>query len=125
MENEKILERYKDKREEIQEYMKFFIESLTEKYNGVPETFLVSLDMLAFNLDVMFKSMDEMKEKGMGEKDRYHGEKKSAAMQSFFNSQNYIHKLISYFGFTPMSKSKIKENTSKKDVVKVLEKLTK
>lgn len=125
MDFQKILERYKDKRNEIQEYMSFFCSSLVEKYGEVNESFIPSLDMLAFNLEVMFKSLDEMKEKGMGEIDKYRGEKKSAAMQSFFNSQNYIHKLISYFGFTPMAKSKIKSETDAGDIQKYLENLTK
>lgn len=124
MEN-KILERYKDNRAEIQEYMRFFVKALEEKYGQVPEAFVVSLDMLAFNLDVLFKSMDEMKEKGFSEEDKYRGQKKSAATQSFFNAQNYIHKLIASFGFTPAAKSKIRENQDAVDVQKYLEELTK
>lgn len=125
MDFQKILDRYKDQRTEIQEYMSFFCKNLVEKYGEVNESFIPSLDLLSFNLEVMFKSMDEMKEKGMGEVDKYRGEKKSAAMQSFFNSQNYIHKLISYFGFTPMAKSKIKSETDAGDIQKYLENLTK
>lgn len=125
MDKNNILSRYESKRDEIKEYMKYFVESLEEKYEKVPEAFVVSLDMLAFNLEVLFKSMDEMKDKGMTEVDKYRGEKKSAAMQSFFNSQNYIHKLIASFGFTPAAKSKIKENQDAGDVQKFLEELTK
>jgi len=122
---DKILNRYKTYRAEIQEYMKFFINSLIEKYGEVNESFLVSLDLLALNLDVLFKSVDEMKSKGMTENDKYRGEKKSGAMQAFFNSQNYIHKLIASFGFTPAAKSKIRENQDAADVAKYLENLTK
>ena len=125
MKNEKILARYKDKRHEIQEYMEMLISALNEKYGEVPEAFIVSLDILSMNLEVLFQSVDEMKEKGMSEVDKYRGEKKSAAMQSFFNSQNYIHKLLASFGFTPAAKSKIRENTDKADVQKFLEDLTK
>ncbi len=125
MKNEKILARYKDKRQEIQEYMEMLISALNEKYGEVPEAFIVSLDILSMNLEVLFQSVDEMKEKGMSEVDKYRGEKKSAAMQSFFNSQNYIHKLLASFGFTPAAKSKIRENTDKADVQKFLEDLTK
>ena len=122
---EKVLQRYSSYRKEIQEYMKFFINSLIEKYGEVNESFLVSLDLLALNLEVLFKSVDEMKDKGMTETDKYRGEKKSGAMQAFFNSQNYIHKIIASFGFTPSSKSKIRENQDAADVAKYLENLTK
>ena len=125
MKNEKILARYKDKRHEIQEYMEMLISALNEKYGEVPEAFIVSLDILSMNLEVLFQSVDEMKEKGMTEVDKYRGDKKSASMQAFFNSQNYIHKLLASFGFTPAAKSKIRENTDKADVQKFLEDLTK
>lgn len=125
MENDKILERYNSYRNEIQEYMKMLVASLEKKYNEIPESFVVSLDMLVFNLDILFRSMDEMKEKGMSDTDKYRGEKKSAAMQSFFNAQNYIHKILANFGMQPMAKSKIKDNADKLDAQKYLENLTK
>lgn len=122
---EEILKRYSSYRSEIQEYMKYFVNTLVEKYGEVNESFLVSLDLLALNLEVLFKAVDEMKDKGMTETDKYRGEKKSGAMQAFFNSQTYIHKLIASFGFTPAAKSKIRENQDAADVAKYLENLTK
>lgn len=116
--------RYKNYRKEIREYMDFFIRNLIEKYGEVNESYVVSLDLLALNLDVMFKAVDEMREKGMTENDKYRGEKKSGAMQAFFNSQNYIHKLIASFGFTPSSKSKIRETQTSADIARYLEGLT-
>lgn len=116
--------RYQNYRKEIREYMDFFIGNLIEKYGEVNESYVVSLDLLALNLDVMFKAVDEMREKGMTENDKYRGEKKSGAMQAFFNSQNYIHKLIASFGFTPSSKSKIRETQTSADIARYLEGLT-
>lgn len=123
MERKIILERYKDKNEKIQEYMNMLTATLEEKYQTIPESFVVSLDLLAFNLEVLFDSMKEMKEKGMTETDKYRGEKKSTGLQSFFNAQNYITKILAQFGFTPAAKSKIRENTDKADVQKLLENL--
>lgn len=122
---ENILNRYKSYRSEIQEYMKFFVSNLVEKYGEVNESFIVSLDLLAMNLEVLFNAKDEMKDKGLTENDKYHGDKKSGSLQAFFNAQNYIHKLIASFGFTPSSKSKIRENQDAADVAKYLENLTK
>lgn len=125
MKTETILERYNSYRVEIQEYMKLFIEAIVDKYGLVSEGFIVSLDLLAYNLDVMFKSIDEMKDKGMTETDKYRGEKKSGAMQAFFNSQNYIHKIIASFGLTPGSSAKIKNSGEEADMKKLLEDITK
>lgn len=116
--------RYKKYRKEIREYLAYFIKELTEKYGEINQSYIISLDMLAMNLDVLFKSVDEMKEKGMTETDKYRGEKKSGAMQAFFNSQNYIQKLIANFGFTPSAKSKIRETQSAQDIARYLEALT-
>lgn len=118
-----IQKRYEDKRVEIKEYMGMLISSLEEKYGEVPECFVVSLDLLSLNLEVLFKSVDEMKSKGMTEVDKYRGEKKSGSMQAFFNSQNYIHKILASFGFTPAAKSKIHDNEGALDIQKYLENL--
>jgi len=122
---ENILERYSTYRPEIQEYMNYFVKSLSDKHGEVNETFIVSLDLLALNLDVMFKAVDEMKDKGMTETDKYRGEKKSGAMQAFFNSQNFIHKILANFGMQPMAKSKIKDSHDKLDAEKYLKSLIK
>lgn len=125
MNMEDILERYSSYRGEIQEYMKYFIKSLADKQGEVNETFILSLDLLALNLDVMFKAVDEMKDKGMTETDKYRGEKKSGAMQAFFNSQNFIHKILANFGMQPMAKSKMKDTHDKLDAEKFLKTLIK
>lgn len=117
--------RYNGYRIEIQEHIKYFINKLIEKYGELTDTYLISLDLLAMNLEIMYKSMDEIRNKGLanGVDQRYQGAK-SAAMQAFFNSQNYVHKIISNFGFSPMSKSKMRENKEKIDVDKFIQDLT-
>lgn len=123
MQVEEILSRYTEKRTEIQEYMNMLVNSLSKKYDGIPEGFVVSLDLLVFNLEVLFSAIDDMKENGLKKTDKYHGEQKSSSMQAFFNAQNYIHKILANFGMQPMAKSKIKENSDKADVQKLLENL--
>lgn len=125
MDLEKILERYKTADSRVFEYMDFFCRNIEMKYGEVNESFLPSLDMLSYNLELMFMSWDDIKQNGVKDEDKYRGQKKSASLQSFYNSQNYIHKLISYFGFTPYAKSKIRENQDAGDVAKYLESLTK
>ena len=74
MESEKVKARYSEKRQEVQEYMSFLVDSLVEKYGEVNQSFIVSLDLLALNLEVLFKSVDDMKENGLKKTDKYHGE---------------------------------------------------
>ena len=123
MVDEKLLERYKEYDPKIIEYMGSIIGALDEKYSGVPEGYIISLDLLAMNLKVLFDSVKEVKAKGMTDTDKYRGEKKSSAMQAFWAAQNYIHKILASFGFTPASRSRIKENQDKADVQKFLENL--
>lgn len=121
--DEKLLNRYKDYDSKIIEYMGSIIGALDEKYSGVPDGYIISLDLLAMNLKILFDSMNEIKEKGMTDVDKYRGEKKSSAMQAFWAAQNYIHKILASFGFTPASRSRIRENQDKADVQKFLEEI--
>lgn len=122
MNRQDYLDRYKDKSVKTQEYLGFCIDTLLNKYGYISTDYLISLDLLAENLEVMFTAMKEMRESGkVTEVDRYRGVKKSAAMQTFFNAQTYVHKLLGSFGFTPSARSKIHENTVNQDLRKTLE----
>ena len=124
MDLQKILERYKDSDARVKEYMEFFYDNLVEKYGEVNDSFLPSLDILSYNLELMFMSWDDIKENGVKDEDKYRGQKKSASLQSFYNAQNYIFKMINYFGFTPMAKAKIKDVTDEQDLKKMMENIS-
>lgn len=105
--------------------MSFIANALIEKYAEIPETFIISLDLLATNLDIMVKSSEEMsKDNGMVDDDKYHGKKKSAPLQTYFQAQGYVNNILSSFGLTPMAKSKIKQNQSEVSVEDFLQNLT-
>lgn len=123
MTKEKLVKRYKDYREEIREYMEVIADALIDTYSTIPETYMVSLDLLAFNLEILYKSVDEMKDKGLTDVDKYRGEKKSSSLQAFFNAQGYVHKILNSFAFTPMAKSKIREKESEVDLKEYLEQI--
>ena len=125
MNKSSFIKRYKDKSEKVQEYMEFIANSLIEKHSEIPETFIISLDLLAQNLEIMVNSAKEMsKENGMLDDDRYHGKKKSAPLQTYFQAQGYVNNILSSFGFNPMSKSKIRQNKEKVNMQDFLEQLT-
>lgn len=120
-----FLKRYNDKDKKVQEYMTFICNSLVDKYKEIPEAFIISLDLLANNLEIMVKSAAEMsKEDGLTDDDRYHGKKKSAALQTYFQAQGYVASILTSFGMNPMAKSKMKQNQEEVDVEKYLEALT-
>lgn len=121
----KFKERYKDKHETVKEYMGFVANSLIDKYSEIPDNFIISLDLLATNLEIMVKSSEEIsKDNGMVDKDKYHGQKKSAPLQTYFQAQGYVNNILSNFGLTPMSKSKMKQNTQEINVDDFLQNLT-
>lgn len=125
MTQETFLKRYESYAEDVQEYMKMFSNSLIEKYAEIPDVFVVSLDVLAGNLVIMTKAMKSIAYEGgdIVGKDNYRGEKKSTQLSAFLATQTNVIKLITAFGWTPMGKSKIKENTDAQDVQKYLQSL--
>lgn len=125
MTSEELNKRYEDKRKEIREYMKIIGDALVEKYSTIPDAYLVSLDMLVFNLEILYASIDEMGTKGLTSEDKYHGTRKSSGLQAFFNAQAYIHKIINSFGLTPMAKSKLREKQDEIDLKEYLDEITK
>lgn len=120
-----FLKRYIDNDKKVQEYMAFIADALIERHQEVPESFVISLDLLAQNLEIMIKSSGEMnKQDGMTDDDRYHGKKKSAALQTYFQAQGYINNILTAFGLNPMAKSKMKKNQDDVNIDQFLEQIT-
>ncbi len=123
MTKQDILPRYKDYRQEIKEYMDSLLSTIEENYGEIPQQFVISMDLLVFNLDILFDSVNDIRDKGLNKEDRYRGDKKNASVSAFFNAQNHINKILGSFGFNPLSSSKIKNNSDKVDVQKLIEDL--
>lgn len=124
MKKSKFIKRYDEKDQQVQEYMSFISDTIIEKYGNIPEQFVLSLDMLANNLEIMVRSTKEMDDTGLTDDDKYHGKKKSAALQTYFQAQGYINGIIANFGLTPGGASRIKENKKEVDINSFLEQLT-
>lgn len=125
MTQEDFIKRYERYEAEVQEYMRFVSNALMMKYQEIPDIFTITLDVLAGNLTIMYKAMKSIAYDGgdIVGKDNYRGEKKSTQLSAFLAAQNNVIKLCNLYGFTPMGKSKIKENTDASDVQKYLEQL--
>ena len=127
MTQEIFLKRYEKYSEDVQEYMRIISNSLLNKYQEIPDVFVLSLDVLAGNLTIMTKAMKSIAYEGgdIVGKDNYRGEKKSTQLSAFLAAQQNVLKILNTFGFTPLGKSKIRENTDAADAIKLLESLTK
>ena len=124
MTKSKFLKRYEKNKPEVKEYMGYIADALIEKYGDITDTFIISLDLLAHNLEIMKKATEDMDEKGITDDDRYHGKKKSAPLQTFFQAQGYVNNILNSFGMHPMSASKIKKNKEEVNVDAFLDALT-
>lgn len=121
----KFIQRYKDKDKKVQEYMSFVADAMIERHSEVPDSYMISLDVLATNLDIMVKCVEEMsKEGGLTDDDKYHGKKKSASLQTYFQAQGYVNIILSNFGLHPLGKSKISKNKEEINVQEFLDNLT-
>lgn len=125
MNQKKFIERYKeDYEDKVIEYMISISLALVSKYGEVPDTFVISLDALANNLSIMLNAMKDMKIEGITDDDRYHGKKKSAALQTYFQAQSYVDRALASFGCTPLSKNNLRNDDKSVDLKNLLEDLT-
>ena len=127
MTQEIFLKRYEKYDDDVKEYMKIISDALIKKHQEIPDVFVLSLDVLAGNLTIMTKAMKSIAYEGgdIVGKDNYRGEKKSTQLSAFLAAQQNVLKILNTFGFTPLGRSKIKENTDVADVQKLIENLTK
>jgi phage terminase small subunit len=116
--------RYTDRDDKVKEYMNFILESLNETYNDIPDQFIVSLDLLANMFTIMNKAYEAIEEEGLTKESKYFGKQSSTALSTYLNTQNYVGRLISSFGLTPLSKSHIRKNKEEVNVQDFLDRLT-
>lgn len=120
---ENFLQRYENYSPKVQEYMKYLVENLVDKYGDLNTEYILGLDMLAMNVDLMMQANEEMKKQGFEREDKYGNARKSGAVQQFQQSQGAILKLISQFGFSPSSASRIHDNKVERNTKEYLEDL--
>lgn len=124
MKKSKAIKRYESKSDLVQEYMLYTINQLCEQYGEVPDQFVMSLDMLGNMLTVMTDAYELISAQGLTKEDRYRGTQSSTALQTYLNAQNYAARIISSFGLTPLSKSKIKQNKEQANIQDLLASIT-
>lgn len=123
MEKQEVLKRYTEYKEVIKEYMNYIVDSLIEKYGEVYPHYIISLDTLAMNIDIMIQAKEIFNKEGFQHEDLKGIQRKSGAVQAFNTAQNAALKIMSQFGLNPMSASRIKDNKLARDTQNYLDEL--
>lgn len=123
MEQKEILTRYQNYKPIIQEYMSQIVDSLFDKYGEVYPYYLISLDTLAMNVDIMLQAKEIFDKEGFQHNDHQGVQRKSGAVQAFNTAQQAALKIMNQFGLNPMSASRIKDNKTERNTKNYLESL--
>lgn len=99
---------YKNYDAKVQDYMQNVIDCLKQDYKEIPVSWRVSLDLIACNVDILLKAKAELDEKGLLRKDSHGRTFKNQCFPLYCAAQDRLVKLLSSFGLSPMSKSKLK-----------------
>lgn len=106
--NLNINEIYKDYDERVIRYMEFVIKQIEQDYSIVPSSWRVSLDLIADNLMIYFKALDDIKQNGVITYNRNGVATKNPSCNTQNAASQNVIKLLNNFALTPMSKSKMK-----------------
>ena len=96
--------RYKKYSKEVQEQMNILIDNAE-----MEDAYVTILDLLAINYEMLFKSMESIRENGFDTQDVKKRSIKNHAIQTLNQSQMSIIKLLNSFPSSPLAKAKIKK----------------
>jgi phage terminase small subunit len=105
MDAKKIYKKY-DK--EVIEYMTNLIKRLESQYGQINDEWRISLDLIAFNYDIIRKCQIDIEKNGLEKLDDRGRLSKNPNIYTFNQAQGNLFKLLNSFGLNLMSKSKIK-----------------
>ena len=98
---------YKDYNVRVQEYMNNVINCLEQDYGKIPESWRVSLDLIADNYSLYLEAKDDIKKNGLLRTDKLGRTFKNQCFQIMNTAQSQLKDLLKSFALTPMSKSKM------------------
>lgn len=100
---------YNNYDQRVQDYMKNVIECLEQDYGKIPESWRVSLDLIADNYSIYLQAKDNINENGLLKKDPRGYIFKNQCVSIMNSAQTQLKDLLKSFALTPMSKSKMKQ----------------
>ena len=104
---------YKNYNSQVQEYMDNVIKCLEEDYGKIPESWRVSLDLIADNYSLYLEAKADIDKNGLMTTDKYGRPFRNPCYSVMNSSQLQLKDLLKSFALTPMSKSKMKGFESK------------
>lgn len=103
-----VNEIYAEYSPQVREYMSNLITCLEDDYGKIPESFRVSLDLIALNYDIILKCKADIKENGLLRTDNLKRTFKNQHITILNQAQGYLQALLKTFALTPMTRSKMK-----------------
>ena len=100
---------YKDYDKRVQEYMNNVIKCLEQDYGRIPESWRVSLDLIADNYSIYLEAMDNIKKNGLLRKDNQGRTFKNQCVMIMNSAQMQLKDLLKSFAMTPISRAKMKK----------------
>lgn len=102
---------YKDYNTRVQEYMNNVIKCLEEDYGKIPESWRISLDLIADNYSLYLQAMDDIKKNGLLRVDNAGRTFKNQCYTIMNSAQLNLRDLLKSFSLTPVSRAKMKALT--------------
>jgi P27 family predicted phage terminase small subunit len=106
---------YKQYDKQVIEYMTNLIKRLETQYGHINEEWRVSLDLIAFNYDIIRKCQEDILKNGLEKKDGRGRLSKNPSLMICNQAQDHLFKLLNSFGLNLMSKYKMKEEGDDSD----------
>ena len=98
---------YKDYDKKVIEYMDNLIKRLTNQYGLVNEEWRVSLDLIAFNYDLICKCQEDLAKNGMNVNNSRGVLMRNPSLSTINSAQCNLMRLLNSFGLNIASKSRI------------------
>ena len=98
---------YKEYEKKVIEYMDNLIKRLTNQYGIVNEEWRVSLDLIAFNYDLICKCQDDLVKNGMDKENSRGVLVRNPSLSTINQAQCNLMRLLNSFGLNIASKSRL------------------
>ncbi len=98
---------YKKYDKQVQEYMDNVIKCLEADYGKIPESWRVSLDLIADNYSIYLKAKADVDKNGLQTYDNYGRPFRNQCLSVMNQAQTQLKDLLKSFALTPMSRTKM------------------
>lgn len=112
---EKLRESYIGYNKSVVAYMDNLVELLIQKYGEIDPAWTVSLELIAFNYDIIRRCQADIKKNGLEKEDSRGRMSKNPALMVCNQAQDHLLKFLNAFGLNLISASKIKDLESEDD----------